>query len=391
MPFAVVENHRIFYRLEGKIDAPVVVLSHSIGADHGMWAVQVESLLPHFQLLRYDIRGHGASDAPAGDYSIEQLGRDVIGLTDVLGIAKFSFCGISLGGAIAQWLAINAPQRLTRIIVANSSPQFGAPANWDERRKAVIAGGMKAIVDQAMQRFFAPETLARRDVHAEAIRDVLLGTNPVGYAGCCAALRDFDARDALRKVQTPTLIIVGDKDISTPWQGNAEILAREIPAAQVVRLPAAHLSSIEKPRSFTAALLEFLLVQDNFIDPLHGGFSVRRQILGDDHVDRALAATTEFNNDFQELITRYAWGTIWARAGLDARSRRLLAIAIAASFGRWEEFALHVRAGLARELEPCDLKEVLLQTGIYAGLPAANTGFHIAAEEMEKLQPSKSL
>ncbi len=386
MAFAIVDNHRVFYRLEGKSGAPVLVLSHSIGADHGMWSPQVEDLLQYFQVLRYDTRGHGASDAPAGDYSIEQLGRDVIGLADFLGIQKFSFCGLSLGGAIAQWLGANAPDRVNRLVLANTAPQFGPRANWDERRKIVLESGMKGIVQTVMQRFFSPETLSRRDVHAEAVRNLLLGTNPIGYAGCCAALRDFDSTKLLSKISVPTLLIVGEKDVSTPWEGHGEILAREINGAQVVHLPAAHLSNLERPRSFTAALLDFLKPRDTSSDPLEAGFAVRREVLGDAHVDRAVAGTTDFTRDFQELITRYAWGAIWTRPGLNQRTRRLLTLAIAASLGRWEEFRLHVQAGLGSELEPCDLKEVLLQTAIYAGVPAANTAFHIASEEMERLK-----
>jgi 3-oxoadipate enol-lactonase/4-carboxymuconolactone decarboxylase len=149
-----------------------------------------------------------------------------------------------------------------------------------------------------------------------------------------------------------------------------------------VRLPAAHLSNIERPRSFTSTLLEFLSGRP--ADTLEAGLAVRREILGDAHVDRAVANTTDFNREFQELITRYAWGTVWTRPGLDLRTRRLLVLTTMAALGRWEEFSMHVRAGLARELEPCDLKEVLLQTAIYAGVPIANTGFHLAAEEMEK-------
>jgi 3-oxoadipate enol-lactonase/4-carboxymuconolactone decarboxylase len=386
MPFATIDNHRVFYRLEGNRGAPVLVLSHSIGTDHGMWSPQIEDLLPYFQILRYDTRGHGASDAPAGDYSIEQLGRDVVGLADFLGISTFSFCGISLGGACAQWVGIHARDRVTKLVLANTSPQFGPPANWDERRKTVLENGMKAIADVAMQRFFSPETLSRHDVHAEAIRDLLLGTNPVGYAGCCAALRDFDSTKLLHKIETPTLLIVGEEDVSTPWEGHGEILAREIPNVRVVHLPAAHLSNLERPRTFAAALLEFLRPRDTSSDPLEAGFAIRRQVLGDAHVDRATAATTGFTRDFQDLITRYAWGTIWTRPGLDQRTRRLLVLAISASLGRWEEFRLHVHAGLSRELELCDLKEILLQCAIYAGVPAANTGFHVAREEIEKLK-----
>ena len=220
-----------------------------------------------------------------------------------------------------------------------------------------------------------------------AIRSVLLGTDPVGYVGCCAALRDFDSRRELGKIKTPTLVISGDKDVSTPWAGNGELLAQGIAGAQAVHLPAAHLSNIECPRAFLAALANFLQPQISASETtLERGFEVRRQVLGDAHVDRAIAATTEFTRDFQDLITRYAWGTIWSRPGLDVRTRRLLVLAMMAALGRWEEFRMHVSAALSHGLEPCDIKEMLLQTAIYGGVPAANTGFHIAQEELEKHQ-----
>jgi 3-oxoadipate enol-lactonase/4-carboxymuconolactone decarboxylase len=191
----------------------------------------------------------------------------------------------------------------------------------------------------------------------------------------------------VRKIRIPTLVIAGDRDVSTPWEGHGQLLAHNIPSARALRLVAAHLSNLERPRSFTVALLDFLLPRaESFVDPLEDGFAVRRALLGDAHVDRSIAGATEFTRDFQNLITRYAWGTIWTRPGLSRRTRRLLALAIAASLGRWEEFGLHVRTGLMRELELCDLKETLLQTAIYAGVPAANTGFHIAGEEIEKLK-----
>lgn len=383
MPFARVNNIRLFYRLEGKAGAPVLVLSHSIGTDLAMWEPQIADLLPHFQVLRYDTRGHGASDAPKGEYSIELLGRDVLGLADALGIQKFAFCGLSMGGAAGQWLALNASERLTSLVLANTSPQFGPRTNWETRIKSVREGGMAAIVDMVMPRFFSAETLARGDVYANSVKAVFLGTDPVGYTGCCAALRDVDNHTTLSKIRIPVLVIAGDKDISTPWEGHGEVLAREIPGARAVRLPATHLSNIERPRSFTMALLEFLLPALSG-DPLEAGLAARRAMLGDAHVDRAIASKNEFNRDFQDLITRYAWGTIWTRPGLDRRTRRLLVLAMMLALGRWEEFSLHVRAGLVHELEPCDLKEVLLQVAIYAGVPVANTGFHLASEEIEK-------
>jgi len=257
MPFISVNNIRLFYRLEGKSGLPVLVLSHSLGCDHEMWSPQLPDLLEHFQVLRYDTRGHGASDVPAGDYTIDQLGQDVLDLAGNLKIEKFTFCGLSMGGAVGQYVALHAPQRLTRLVLANTAPKFGTPEMWESRRKAVLEGGMQAVAESVMERFFSPER--RTETSAQSTLRVLLGTDPRGYAACSAALRDVDYRDRLGKISVPTLVIGGEKDPSTPWQGNGEVIAREIPRAKAVMLPTAHLSSLEQPRSFTAAVLDFLL------------------------------------------------------------------------------------------------------------------------------------
>jgi 3-oxoadipate enol-lactonase/4-carboxymuconolactone decarboxylase len=379
--FATINGNRVYYRLEGADDRPVLVLSHSLGCDLGMWSPQMPDLLPHFRVLRYDLRGHGASDVPGGDYSIERLGLDVLGLTRELGIGQFAFCGLSLGGMIGQWLGVHAPDGLTHLVLANTSAKTDS-AVMEGRRRLVSENGMAAIAEGVMGRFFSAATLARKDPVAASVHRVLLSTNPAGYAGCCAAIRDMDQIASLRSIHTPTLIIAGDYDVSTPWNGQGEILAREIANASVVRLKSTHLSNIERPRSFTAALLKFLLPNAD-ANALARGFEMRRRVLGDAYVDRAIDATTEFNADFQDFITRYAWGTIWTRPGLEPRTRRLLVLVITAALGRWEEFRLHVRAGLAGELEACDLQEALLQTAVYAGVPVSNTAFKIAAEEIQ--------
>jgi 3-oxoadipate enol-lactonase / 4-carboxymuconolactone decarboxylase len=385
MPFTTANQTRIFYRLEGKDGLPVIVLSHSIGTDHAMWTPQVADLTESFRVLRFDTRGHGASDSPSGEYSIDQLGRDALALVDGLKISKFAFCGLSMGGAVGQWLALHAADRITHLVLANTSPRFGTKEHWNSRIQAVQAGGMAAIDSMALARFFSPAFLARSNSEVANIRSVLLGTTSQGYTGCCAALRDFDSTNVLGNIKAPTLVMVGDNDVSTPLAGNGEVLAREIHGAKLVRLPAAHLSNLEAPRSFLAALFAFLqptAVSER--NDLKVGLAVRRKVLGDAHVDRAIAKRTAFTEDFQELITKYAWETIWSRPGLDYRTRRLLVLVMMASLGRWEEFRLHVSTGLVQGLETCDIKESLLQTAIYAGVPAANTAFQIAQEEIDR-------
>jgi 3-oxoadipate enol-lactonase/4-carboxymuconolactone decarboxylase len=283
---------------------------------------------------------------------------------------------------IGQWLAAEAPKRLTHLVLANTTSRLTDPQPMEARRRAVVEGGMKAVEDLVMGRFFAPAVLASRAPEIESARRTLLATDPAGYAGCCAAIRDMDHSALLAKIRVPTLVISGDLDVGMPWDGHAAILAQGIPGARVVRLPAAHISNLECPRSFSSALLDFLVpaVPPGSRD---AGMAVRRAVLGDAWVDRAISRTTDFTRDFQELITAYAWGTIWTRPGLDHRTRRLLVLTATAALGRWEEFRLHVRTGLAHELEPCDLREVLLQLAVYAGVPAANAAFHIASEVLD--------
>lgn len=378
MPLLQAGGTSIFYRLSGRDDHPVIVLAHSLGQDHGMWDAQIADLADHFRVLRYDIRGHGASAAPTGDYTIEQLGHDALALADALGLERFAFCGVSLGGMIAQWLAIHAPDRISAVVLANTSPRPDAN-RMEARRRTVLANGMASVVDEVMSRFFSPRLLeAATSVVAES-RRTLAATDPVGYAGCCAAIRDLDLRADLNAIRCRTLVVDGTLDASLPWADHGRLIASGIPGAAAVHLDAAHLSNLERPRAFSAAVLRFLMPAA--ADTRDAGLAIRRAVLGDAHVDGAVASTTAFTRDFQDLITQFAWGTIWTRPGLDVRTRRLLVLAICASTGRWEEFRLHVRTGLPRELEWCDLEEVLLQTAVYAGVPAANTAFKLAQDE----------
>jgi 3-oxoadipate enol-lactonase / 4-carboxymuconolactone decarboxylase len=379
MPLLTIGSDSHYYRLDGAECQPVLFLSHSLGLDHGMWDEQVPDLLPHFRVLRYDTRGHGASGVTPGDYTIGQLASDALAIADRLEIRQFAFCGLSLGGMIGQWLSVNAPERLTHLVLANTTARVAEPPAMETRRRAVLDGGMTAIENVVMARFFSLRFLEQNPPRVASARRTLLATDPVGYAGCCAAIRDMDHGALLPKIRTPTLVISGDYDVGMPWQGHGDVLTREIKGARAVRLPAAHISNLERPRSFLAALLDFLVPVP--ADPLEAGMAVRRAVLGDAHVDRATGSATDFTREFQDLLTKYAWGATWTRPGLDRRTRRLLVIAVTAAMGRWEEFRLHVRTGLANDLELCDVKEVLLQLAIYAGVPTANSAFHAVEEE----------
>lgn len=382
MPFADSQGIRIYYRLEGSPDNPLLVLVHSLGADHGMWSPQMPALLRYFQVLRPDLRGHGASDAPPGDYTIAQLGDDILACVQR---QRFFYCGLSLGGMIGQWLAAQHPGRIERLVLANTSARMSDPSLFETRRNSVLREGMAAIEAAVMQRFFSKPLGAT----AESIRTTLRTTNPIGYAACCSAIRDMDHRLLLPKIAIPTLIIGGEDDASTPWAGHGDLLASQIPGARAAKIAAAHLSNLERPAAFTRAVLDFLL-PNLPADRLEVGIAIRRAILGDAYVDRAIAQTNDFTRDFQELIMRYAWGSVWTRPAIEPPLRRLLVLAITASLGRVEEFRLHVRAGLAAELEPENLQEVLLQVAAYAGIPAANSAFRIANEELNALNgPSR--
>jgi len=257
VPFISINNLRLSYRLEGKAELPVLVLSHSLGCDMGMWDPQMPDLLQHFRVLRYDTRGHGASDVPTGNYSIDMLGSDVVNLCTALGIQKFAFCGLSMGGAVGQWLALNAPERISALVLANTSPKFGTRETWEARLQSVRQGGMAAVADAVLERFFSPEN--RAAIWGQTVRAVLLATDPNGYSGCCAALRDVNFTESAGHIKLPTLVIGSDHDPSTPWEGNGEILARKIPGTKAKLLHGAHLSNLEDSREFTAALLDFLL------------------------------------------------------------------------------------------------------------------------------------
>lgn len=390
MPFAHNGGVRLYWKLEGRAHAPALLLLNSIGTDMDLWSAALPALTQHFRVLRMDTRGHGASDAPDGDYSLAELAHDTAAAMDAAGIERAAVAGVSLGGMIAMQLALDCPARVTAMALVCTSATMDRQA-WADRVGKVRAGGTFAIADLAMTRFLSPGFMRRHGGIADGLRASLIGMADAGYAGCAAAIRDMDLIARLPEISVPALIVAGDRDTSTPYAGHGEHLVAAIPAAQVVHLDAAHLAPVESPLALAGAITHFLLPEDSVArseDTLfEAGLAHRRRVLGDDWVDRSLAARTPFTADFQAMITRIAWHEIWSRPGLDERTRRLLVLAITASLGRWEEFALHVRAGLLHDgFTREELKEVLMQTAIYAGVPAANTAFREAAQIIAEIE-----
>lgn len=254
--FTTGDGCTLHYRWDGLESGPVLILSNSLGTSMALWELQVAALGERFRVLRYDTRGHGRSSVPPGGYGLDRLGRDVIELADGLGIATFSFCGLSLGGMTGQWLGWRAPERIERLVIANSSACMGPPSGWDARIEAVRAEGMKAMAEPVLGRWFTPE-FARDPANTATMLQDLLNTPPAGYAGCSAAIRDMDMRRILPLIAAPTLIIGGAHDPATPPEHSHE-MAAGIPHATCVMLDAAHLSNVEKPREFTAAMRGFL-------------------------------------------------------------------------------------------------------------------------------------
>ena len=246
------------YLIGGPEDAPVLVLSNSLGTAMEMWDAQAPALRERFRLLRYDTRGHGGSPAPPGPYEIGDLGRDVVHLLDRLGIGRASFCGLSVGGMTGMWLAAEAPERIERLVLLCTSALLGPKSVWDERIATATGRGMAALVDGVIERWFTPAFRAENPKVVEKMARTLRETDPRGYAGCCAAIRDMDLRDRLPSVGAPTLVVSGAEDPATPPE-HGGLIADAIPGARFEVVPdAAHIANVEQPEKITQLILTHL-------------------------------------------------------------------------------------------------------------------------------------
>ncbi|WP_329464439.1 bifunctional 3-oxoadipate enol-lactonase/4-carboxymuconolactone decarboxylase PcaDC [Streptomyces sp. NBC_01431] len=364
--------------------APTLLLGPSLGTTLDVWEPQLTPLSRHFNVIRWDLPGHGGSPAsdllPAPAPTLATLGALVLELLDTLRVDTAAYAGISLGGAVGAWLAAHHPERVASLALICSSAHFGPPEPWRERAKSVRSRGVGHLADTAPGRWFTPRFPAPPHLLNGHRR-----VDPAAYAACCDILAGLDLRADLPRIAAPTLVVAGRDDLATP-PPHARELADGIPDAQLVELPrAAHLANVEQPEAVRDALLGHL-IRDHPGSVASRGEGARRAVLGDAHVDRALARTTPFTARFQDFITRYAWGEIWGRDTLDRRTRSAVTLTALVAGGHKDELALHVRGALRNGLSPDEIAEVLLQCAVYCSVPAANSAFAIAEQVISTYQ-----
>ncbi|MDQ6895702.1 MAG: 4-carboxymuconolactone decarboxylase [Actinomycetota bacterium] len=390
---------------------PLLVLGPSLGTGAvGLWAACAAHVADRFHVVAWDLPGHGASHDPAPRaFDMGDLAAAVLAIVDAVQTERgepagpFAYAGDSAGGAVGLQLLLDAPDRIRAAVLLCTSAAFGAMAGWDERARTVRTSGTAAVVELSARRWFGSGFLDHHAEQGASLLHALQSVDDEGYAQVCEALARFDVCDRLGEITAPVLAVAGSDDVATPPDHLEAIAHRVQHGRSVVLDGVGHLAPAEEP-SVVAKLLAQHLGQAAAARPLvddgpgpaadfdsdallAAGMQVRRQVLGDAHVDRANAAVTDLTREFQELITRYAWGTIWTRPGLDRQSRSMITLTALIARGHHEELALHLRAARRNGLTDEEIREVLLQSAIYCGVPDANTAFRIAQQVLAEPPP----
>lgn len=419
------------YRFDGPDDAPVLILGPSLGTTWHMWDRQVPELTKQWRVFRFDLPGHGGAPAyPAG--SVAELVSRLLATLDGLGVQRFGYAGCAFGGAVGLELALRHPERLASLALIAASPRFGTADEFRQRGVIVRTNGLDPIARSSPDRWFTGGFAATQPAITDWAVQMVRTTDPGCYIAACEALAAFDVRSELGSVGVPTLVLVGSEDQVT-GPAEARTLVAGIPDARLAVVPAAsHLVPVEQPAAVTDLLVRHFSTawQPGYVesstgqiaipaapvtpvltapvqparsvpiaeiapaavppqpngrtDPYEAGLKVRRDVLGDAHVDRTLAQADEFSGDFQELVTRYAWGEIWDRPGLDRRTRSCVTLTALVAGGHLDQLASHTRAALRNGLTPGEIKEVLLQAAVYCGVPAAGSAFKVAQQVIKE-------
>ncbi|MGW5611529.1 bifunctional 3-oxoadipate enol-lactonase/4-carboxymuconolactone decarboxylase PcaDC [Streptomyces sp. NPDC003753] len=358
----------LHHRIEGPATAAPLILGPSLGTSYALWDPVAPELSVTHRVIRWDLPGHGGSapDLVGPGATVGDLAELVLALADSLGVDRFAYAGVSLGGAVGLHLSAHHPERISSLAVICSSAHFNGSKPWEERAALVRREGLAPVAATADSRWFTAGFTVPRLVQDHRDAD------PDAYAACCDALAAFDIRDRLASITARTLLIAGRQDPATPPAHLREI-ADAVPGSALVEIPgASHLAPAQCPKAVLAAL------RTHLTGAPERGMEVRRQVLGDAHVDRAQARQTAFTARFQDFISRYAWGEIWTDPTLSRRERSMITLTALVAHGHYEELAMHVRAARRGGLTPEEIGAVLLQTAVYCGVPAANSAFAVA-------------
>ena len=413
-------SNTLQYRFDGPEEAPVLILGPSLGTTWHMWDRQIPELTKQWRVFRFDLPGHGGAPAHPAP-SVGELAARLLATLDAVGVQRFGYAGCALGGAVGLELALRRPERLASLALVAASPRFGTADEFRQRGVIVRTNGLDPIARTSPDRWFTGGFAAAQPAITEWAVQMVRTTDPGCYIAACEALAGFDVRPELGRVGVPTLVLVGSDDQVT-GPAEARTLVAGIPDARLAVVPgASHLVPVEQPAAVTDLLVRhFSTAWQQPYDtgqtalpatPVHpavaappqvvpiaeiapfvpaqplgppdryqSGLKVRREVLGDAHVDQELAQADEFSGDFQEFMTRYAWGEIWDRPGLDRRTRSCVTLTALIAGGHLEDLALHVRAALRNGLTPQEIREVLLQAAVYCGVPAASRAFRVAQQ-----------
>nr|WP_293785108.1 4-carboxymuconolactone decarboxylase [uncultured Aeromicrobium sp.] len=369
---------------------PLVLLGPSLGTSAGpLWSTAAAPLTADFHVVAWNLPGHGANTTVGGPFTMAELAAGVLELAEALAPGEpFCYAGVSVGGAVGLQLLLDAPERVRSAALIATGAKIGEESGWRERAATVRASGTPSMVTGSAQRWFAPGFMEREPRVATELLHSLQDAAAEGYAQVCEALATFDVRDRLAQISVPVLAIAGAEDVATPPASLQQIADGVQHGRLVVLDGVAHLPPAERPHEVATLLIEQFTGPGEVVTALtrgatseqvyDAGMVVRREVLGDDHVDRATGAITSFTEEFQQFITQYAWGGIWTRPGLDRRSRSFITLTALLARGHDEEFAMHVRAAKRNGLSDDEIKELILQCAIYCGVPDANNAFKIA-------------
>jgi 3-oxoadipate enol-lactonase/4-carboxymuconolactone decarboxylase len=383
MPHVRVNGIDFHYDLAGPEGAQIVAFSHSVGSAINMWEPMMPALTARYRCLRYDTRGHGGSGASPAAITIDDLADDLVGILDALGIDRAHIAGLSLGGMTGQSVAARYPERVASLTLIATAAYLPPLDFWEKRAATVRAEGPAAIVDTVMGRWFTEPFRKRSASAVDKVRKSFMAIDREGYARCCEAIGGMDFRERLARIAAPTLVMAGGDDpVTTPSM--AEELRAGIRDAELVVIPkCAHLVSVEQPDVASRYLLSFLDRHSGDANRRsESGLDVRKAVLGEGHVEAAMRNAGSFGSDWQDFITRVAWGEIWGDPTLPHKTRSLVTLAIMGALHREEEFKLHLRPALKNGVSASELRALIKQTAVYAGIPAANAAMRWAQEEL---------